>query len=322
MPRPVVRWRGADFGESLWAGAVLALAIASAPAQHRGVDCPTLVTHADAAGWDGFGSVVAQAGFQETDIAAASYEVAAGDFPLRIDLAQMLFLKPNQDAATTTRWSVILYRGRPDTGTVVATFSSNGATIPHVVVPAGFDGDIATFDAATMAPAPVMISAPSMSEGANIFSVGFRVDEHNVPPAGNPCFFAPPADSNAFPTTDVDGLNQPARNWIRGINCGAFGCPVNGGWSTFGDLPGYCRPSGDWKIRATYTPAPCIAAPCEGDADGDDDADFNDVLSVLANFGSNYLPSPGTGLGDADRDGDVDFNDILNVLANFGVSCA
>jgi hypothetical protein len=55
--------------------------------------------------------------------------------------------------------------------------------------------------------------------------------------------------------TDVSGLHAPADNWIYGVNCGPFGCPANGGWARFSQLPFFCRPSGDWVMRAMYTPA-------------------------------------------------------------------
>ncbi|MBL8745440.1 MAG: proprotein convertase P-domain-containing protein [Phycisphaerae bacterium] len=75
----------------------------------------------------------------------------------------------------------------------------------------------------------------------------------------------------------------------------------------------------DVKINGVVQPS---APPmCIGDADDDLDVDFNDITTVLANFGANYLPTPGTGLGDADDDGDVDFNDITTVLANFNNTC-
>lgn len=80
-----------------------------------------------------------------------------------------------------------------------------------------------------------------------------------------------------------------------------------------------------WNIDDVVISAvsPPIAPPqCFGDADDDLDVDFSDITTVLANFGNNYLPSPGTGLGDADDDGDVDFTDITTILAQFGNTCS
>jgi subtilisin-like proprotein convertase family protein len=67
--------------------------------------------------------------------------------------------------------------------------------------------------------------------------------------------------------------------------------------------------------------APTAPPPCYGDADDDLDRDFNDITTVLGNWGANYLPTPGTGPGDADDDGDADFADITTVLSVFGVPC-
>lgn len=58
---------------------------------------------------------------------------------------------------------------------------------------------------------------------------------------------------------------------------------------------------------------------CPGDADGDNDRDFGDVTSVLANFGTDY--TPGTGQGDADHNGPVNFADVTAVLGSFGLPC-
>lgn len=60
-------------------------------------------------------------------------------------------------------------------------------------------------------------------------------------------------------------------------------------------------------------------APCFGDANRDGVVTFADITSVLATFGTSYLP--GTGVGDADYDGTVNFADITSVLANFGMPC-
>jgi len=59
---------------------------------------------------------------------------------------------------------------------------------------------------------------------------------------------------------------------------------------------------------------------CQGDADSDNDRDFNDITTVLTNYGNNYLPCL-VGPGDADKNGDVNFADITAVLSNFGLPC-
>ncbi len=75
-------------------------------------------------------------------------------------------------------------------------------------------------------------------------------------------------------------------------------------------------PAGDAFATTVITIAPPL---CAGDADGDSDVDFNDILSTLANFGADYTPD--TGPGDADGSGIVNFADILTTLANFGALC-
>jgi hypothetical protein len=54
------------------------------------------------------------------------------------------------------------------------------------------------------------------------------------------------------------------------------------------------------------------ATPCPGDLDGNGEVGFDDLLAVLAAFGTT---SPD---GDANGDGAVDFDDLLLVLAAFG----
>lgn len=60
-------------------------------------------------------------------------------------------------------------------------------------------------------------------------------------------------------------------------------------------------------------------APCAGDADLSGMVNFDDLTTVLANFGTDY--SPGSGLGDADANSFVNFDDLTTVLANFGTAC-
>jgi hypothetical protein len=95
------------------------------------------------------------------------------------------------------------------------------------------------------------------NDGTQTFSIGYRIDDHNQQ-TSDPCLVAPPSNANAFPTTDVGGLQQPSRNWLFLLNCGPFGCPA--GWKNFSQLPTGCRPSGDWVMRVTWTPFACEAS--------------------------------------------------------------
>ena len=64
--------------------------------------------------------------------------------------------------------------------------------------------------------------------------------------------------------------------------------------------------------------APPAPTPCLGDADGSGTVNFDDLTTVLANFGATTAPF---GLGDADGSGVVNFDDLTTVLANFGSMC-
>lgn len=61
---------------------------------------------------------------------------------------------------------------------------------------------------------------------------------------------------------------------------------------------------------------------CVGDADGNARVDFEDITSVLTNWGFDYVVSSfGSGPGDADLDSIVDFDDIVAVIVNWSFEC-
>ncbi|MCP3902821.1 MAG: hypothetical protein GY715_04220 [Planctomycetes bacterium] len=229
--------------------------------------CPIIVeTHTDA-DFTG-GTYVAQGGFGEQEIAAASYVVAAGEFPLKLELAEMIFATSGAVEQTTTHWSLLVWEGTPNNGNVVAEFSSDGLILPHLIMPPGTNGTNVQVSVDPGDPEQIIIT----DNGSNTFSVGYRIDMHNNQ-TQDPCFFPPPSSSNAFPATDFSGLAEPDRNWLNGVNCGFLGCPANGGWATFQQLPGspgtLCTPSGDWVIRASWSSfncAPGVGACCIDDA--------------------------------------------------------
>ncbi len=64
---------------------------------------------------------------------------------------------------------------------------------------------------------------------------------------------------------------------------------------------------------------PDSCGPCPGDSSGDRFVTFQDVVTTLSMWGSEYPGS--TGPGDSDGDGDVDFSDVLTTIANWGASC-
>lgn len=224
-------------------------------------DCQDIVTHTDA-DFEG-GSFTAQGGFSENEWAAASYTLAPSEFPLTVNRIEMIFATVGTTVTTTTEWSVGVWEGTPNNGTLVALFSSDGQILPHIVMPPGNNGTNVLVEVDPGDPDQIVVT----NNGSNTFTVGYRIDEHNNQ-TQNPCFFAPPQASNAFPVTDTSGLANSTGNWLFGLNCGSFGCPPNGGWVNFAGLNSLCRPSGDWVIRATYTPTTCtddLGACCVSD---------------------------------------------------------
>ena len=202
----------------------------------------------------GNGTYTVQGGFAEGEILAASYDVSPDEFPIKIDLAEVMFATSNTNVETTTHWSVYVWEGTPDTGTLVANYSSDGIILPHLVMPPGTTGMIISVSVDPTDPDQIYIYNDS---GQNKFTIGFGIDQHNNP--GNPCISSPPSSSNAFPTTDNSGLDYPNENWIDAVS-GSF-CVCGTGWLTFQQLPNLCTPSGDWVLRSAYTPVNCSTDP-------------------------------------------------------------
>lgn len=197
------------------------------------------------------GNAVAQGGFVEDEIAATQYVIDASDFPIKIKTAEFL-LSQNHTNPTTTEWTVMVWQGPPSTGQLLGEFSSDGVVLPHASIAAGQNNALIVFQIDPSDPEQIVIQ----DNPTHSFTIGLRIDEHNNQ-TGSGCTSAPPANANAFPTTDIDGLQHPSFNWLMGLNCGPFGCPPNGGWVTFQNLASVCRPSGDWVMRATWDSINC-----------------------------------------------------------------
>jgi hypothetical protein len=201
-------------------------------------------------------TVVAQGGFVEGEWTAQSYQIPASNFPLKITTIETLFATFESSVQTTTHWTVGVWEGTPQTGTLVATYSSDGLILQPLVLPPGNAGGVIIFGVDPGAPEQIIVQ----NNGSNTFSVGFRVDQHHSQ-TSHGCTAAPPSCCNAFPATDISGLASPGGNWLYGLNCGSFGCPPNGGWAAFSSLdPFFCRPSGDWILRANWEPLNCTPA--------------------------------------------------------------
>ncbi|MCC6284503.1 MAG: hypothetical protein IT439_04250 [Phycisphaerales bacterium] len=215
-------------------------------------DCSGLSSHTDAnfAG----GSFVVQAGFAEHEVAAVTYTLPATHFPIKVDVMEFILATSNAAQLTVTEWSVLVWDGEPGTGILVAEYSSDDIILPHARVGPGTAGVNIQVSVDPNDPEQIFIYNDSATDK---FSIGFRIDNHNSQ-TQNPCVTAPPTSLNAFPCTDVSGLAQASSNWLDGLDCGPFGCPPNGGWARFSQLNVFCRPSGDWVMRASWSRVDCI----------------------------------------------------------------
>ena len=202
----------------------------------------------------GIGSYVLQAGFAESESLGATYSVSPDEFPIKVDLMEVIFATSNTVVETTTHWSVMVWDGTPTDGILVATFSSDGIILPHLVMPPGTSGVIISVSVDPNDPEQIYIYNES---GMDSYTIAFRVDQHNQP--GNPCLTSPSTLYNAFPCTDTSGLQFPNDNWINAID-GPW-CVCGSGWFTFQQFPGICTPSGDWVLRSAYTPNNCNIDP-------------------------------------------------------------
>ena len=93
-----------------------------------GAGCPQVISTYTNAAFDG-GQYIVQAGLAEGEIAACSYTVSPGDFPLRIDLIEMIFATSNAAVSTTTKWTVMVWKGTP-AARQTAAISCTGCTVP------------------------------------------------------------------------------------------------------------------------------------------------------------------------------------------------
>ena len=217
--------------------------------------CQTVGSHTNA-NFSG-GSYTVQAGFAQGESAAVTYNVPANQFPLRIDLAEMIFATSAATVQTTTIWEVEFWAGLPGTGQLIVTVTADDVTLPYLRVGPGTAGVNVQFSVDPNDPDQIIIP----SNASNSFSTVWRIVQHNNQ-TSNPCVTGPSTATNAFPTTDnpSGGLSQASLNWLFGLNCGPLGCPANGGWSRFVNLNQFCRPGGDWVTRTTYTSVNCAPA--------------------------------------------------------------
>jgi hypothetical protein len=210
--------------------------------------CNVLASRTDAS-FTG-GSYILEQGMVDTECAAVTYAVPASEFPIKINLTETI-VGQQASVSTTTQWSILYYSGTPTTGVLVSENVADDVILPFIRIPAGTNGVNVQFSVDPQDADQIIIN----DDGSHTFTVVFRIDHLNSPP-GNPCTQAPSPSLNAFLAVDTSGLSSAANNWLKGINCGPFGCPANGGWATFAGLASFCRPSDDWVMRTTWSSVP------------------------------------------------------------------
>lgn len=128
--------------------------------------------------------------------------------------------------------------------------------------------------------------------------------------------------SGKFMVTLVFGIANAGMLTLPSVVHDGNGCVS--GRNTVGSFsfPGFWRDacslgvSGDWVFQVVYRRVNC-QAPCPGDTNGDRRVDFQDLNTVLSQFGQS-----GVGLaGDVSGDGFVNFVDLNIVLGAFGAIC-
>jgi hypothetical protein len=215
------------------------------------------VTHVDPAIFSG-GEFAIQQGFAEGETAYAVYAVPQDEFPIRLETMEAIFAQQTL-VNTETQWSLIIWDGPPVPGQGIQlwAFSSLDGLLPPLQMPAGLAATNLNVTVDPDDPEPILVNNDS---GRNMISIGFRIDEHNDPPA-DACNFVHPF-SNAFPTTDTDGVDAPTGNYLSALTCPGSPCS---GVHSFADLHPDCVPSGDWVIRASYA-CTLVGACCNVDA--------------------------------------------------------
>ncbi|RME36515.1 MAG: hypothetical protein D6788_11390 [Planctomycetota bacterium] len=188
-----------------------------------------------------------QQGFAEGEVAYASYLVDPTLYPIKLESFEMVFAQQT-NVPTVTHWSLLIWDGPPSLqqgGIPMLTISSNDIEFPHLRMDAGLQATDLQIVVDPSDPEQIILFNDS---GTNMFTIGFRIDQHNNPPA-DACLFPPDPLSNAFPVTDVDGIADLDNNWLDALTCGGL-CD---GLNRFLTLPLGCAPSGDWVIRASFS---------------------------------------------------------------------
>src|SRR5947208_2357001 len=71
------------------------------------------------------GNYIIEAGMAQTEMAAATYTLSASEFPVHINLTEVILATSNASQQTVTQWSLLYYSGTPNNGTLVDTFTAD-----------------------------------------------------------------------------------------------------------------------------------------------------------------------------------------------------
>lgn len=235
----------------------------------RGTICGQSDVTYSSANFNG-GEFVLQAGLVEGEMIASSFSVTPDDLPLRLDLIETVFATQDASDQTTTGWSLLIWEGTPDEGAADYIFIADGFELQPIQVGPGTDGALLQVSVDPGDPEQIIITQNACSGNDCVFTVGFRVDDHNQP-ATAPCLLPqqccpPPSNLNAFPTTDTmrpSLANDRDNNWLYclpGCTLAGFGC--GGGWHRFNEMDSAIEPGGDWNIRISYTSLNCESGAC------------------------------------------------------------
>ncbi len=262
---------------------------------NRGPGCPVTSVSRFRAPRPGFSSdldfdniqpgqqVTLQQGMIEGEIAAVSFQIPDSEFPIKMDLIQAI-LGSVSTQTTTTRYTLFLWDGTPDSGGTVyfAVSDSNDPAAPPDLVllgsPGGTQASIGNIqfsvDSQGDPTQDWVIPALGTPGEMHTVSIGLRIDVHNSQSGDGCSIGALPGDANAFPCTEpatcCSGpslLTYPNDNWLLIQPCSG-GCPA--GWKPFSQLGagqcvlGFCtgcRPSGDWALRFKYSSVVCLPDP-------------------------------------------------------------
>ena len=183
---------------------------------------PVVVTYTEPELFEG-GSYILQQGFAEQEIAAASFSIPAGDFPLKFSKAEMVFAQ-SQWNNTVTQWSLLIFDGPPDTGILAGTFSSDDTILPHLRLPTGDPLSKGANLQVTIDPGDPEQIIIYDNSGTSTVTIGYRIDVHNNQTA-DPCWTPPrPTRTHSQPWTTV-GLSHQQTTGCTGWTVESLAAP-------------------------------------------------------------------------------------------------